>query len=238
MVNTKPEPAPGPGRKRKRVRLNCALCTALVEEDGNTVADGLVVLADAFPLTPGHVLYVTQDHAGAVARAGLRNGALRHLDELMVSEVGSSPPTLFFEHGVSKPHRKAACIDHAHVHAVPLDRRVGLDDVLGTQSMEFARGLDWRADVPLSDVSPRILDDDYLWMSDSTGRSLVAPVSRDVPHQLVRRALGELLGIPHWDWRAQRALRAAHTAFSSEDLLGVDRQRVGGREGPGPLASS
>ena len=121
----------------------------------------------------------------------------------------SQHPITILEHGaINRCQRGGSCIDHAHLHLMPLDAdlypilsgRFSFDE-LGSMS-EVRRFQD--AQIP------------YLYHQREGLRSHAVGLAQDVPSQLLRRIACEALGEPElWDWR-DRPLRDVLQRFTSE----------------------
>ncbi len=47
--------------------------------------------------------------------------------EILIEKVYYQEQVLFFEHGAVISHTAGGCIDHAHLHAIPLDKAIDVD---------------------------------------------------------------------------------------------------------------
>jgi diadenosine tetraphosphate (Ap4A) HIT family hydrolase len=118
-------------------------------------------------------------------------------------------PITILEHGaINRPGRAGACIDHAHLHLMPLAA-----DLYPILSERFSFG-------ELGSISEvrRFKDAQtpYLYYQREGLRSHAVELSQDVPSQLLRRIACQALGEPEsWDWR-DRPLRDPLQRFTSE----------------------
>ena len=114
----------------------CIFCHLIARGPGQTwhedgpgaIYEGrdLAIVPDLAPLTPHHVLIMSREHFFAMKSLGpqtrpqlaLLKKGLRRFHE---QEHGLQ--TLFFEHGSCSGYSGAACIAHAHLHAVPLSQK-------------------------------------------------------------------------------------------------------------------
>ncbi|MGA9643388.1 MAG: hypothetical protein WBQ72_18460 [Terriglobales bacterium] len=118
-------------------------------------------------------------------------------------------PITIMEHGaINRCQRGGACIDHAHLHLMPLaedlypilSRRFSFDE-LGSIS-ELQRFKDEQTS--------------YLYYQREGVLSHAVRLTQDVPSQLLRRIACQSLGTPElWDWRAT-PLRDLIHRFTSE----------------------
>jgi len=118
-------------------------------------------------------------------------------------------PISMMEHGaLNRCQRGGSCIDHAHLHLMPLAA-----DLYPALSERFSFG-------ELQDVSAvrRFKDAQisYLFYQREGLRGQAVELSQEVPSQLLRRIACQALGTPDlWDWRA-RPLRDPLQRFTSE----------------------
>jgi diadenosine tetraphosphate (Ap4A) HIT family hydrolase len=118
-------------------------------------------------------------------------------------------PTTIMEHGaLNRCQRGGACIDHAHLHLMPLAA-----DLYPVLSKRFSFG-------ELGSISEvrRFKDAQvpYLYYQREGLRSYGVGLSQDVPSQMLRQIACQALGTPElWDWR-NRPLRDVLQRFTSE----------------------
>ena len=53
--------------------------------------------------------------------------SLQKAMEILVEKVYCQEQVLFFEHGAVISHTAGGCIDHAHLHAIPLEKSIDVD---------------------------------------------------------------------------------------------------------------
>lgn len=153
------------------------------------------VALDSSPLAVGHVLIVPQDHILSL----LRNRILPIPQMMSVLEgvIGAVSDILgthvcAFEHGgCDLTGSVVGCVDHAHLHIVPLS--------LPLSDLCQRRGLKPQVFSPLSSEQA-LSKEPYLFLRDPDGTAHIV-VGEDIPAQLVRRAIAEELHQPVWAWR-------------------------------------
>lgn len=192
-------------RRRQRLRVSsCRLCVAVDRELSTDVTAGVVTVADAFPLVPGHALLVATTHTGGFGHGWSVEGLAALRDAV---EGPTRTPYLLVEHGVLADQPRTHCIDHAHIHLFP-EVPVMVDQLLETPAFAFAGRA--RLDrVALHEVPTALDAAEYVWIADSRGASVLVQPTDAVPAQLARRAMAEALGLSTWDWRRQLALDQA-----------------------------
>jgi len=118
-------------------------------------------------------------------------------------------PITILEHGaINRCQRGGACIDHAHLHLMPLAA-----DLYPTLSERFSF-----SELPSISEMRRFQDAQipYLYYQREGLRGHGAQLLQDVPSQLLRRIACQALGEPElWDWR-ERPLRDVLQRFTSE----------------------
>jgi diadenosine tetraphosphate (Ap4A) HIT family hydrolase len=135
-------------------------------------------------------------------------------------------PITIMEHGaLNRCQRGGSCIDHAHLHLMPLAA-----DLYPILSERFSFGeLEFMSDV-------RRFNDaqiPYLYYQREGFPSHAVQLSQDVPSQTLRRIACQALGTPElWDWR-NRPLRDVLQRFTSE----YKRLAVAPRKGSWSLPS-
>lgn len=93
--------------------------------------DSVFVTSDIAPVLKGHFLIVSNEHINSFAN-GNKNifESLIKAEEYLKTEIYKSENVLFFEHGAVLPHTAGGCIDHAHMHAIPLSDNINIDEFL------------------------------------------------------------------------------------------------------------
>lgn len=118
-------------------------------------------------------------------------------------------PITMMEHGaINRCQRGGSCIDHAHLHLMPLAR-----DLYPILSERFSFG-------ELESISELRLFNDaqipYLYYQREGLRGHAAQLTQDVPSQTLRRIACQALGEPElWDWR-DRPMRDLLQRFKNE----------------------
>ncbi|MEO9365072.1 MAG: hypothetical protein ABI341_03080 [Nitrososphaera sp.] len=146
----------------------------------------------------GYSLIVTYEHEASLSF--IKPEELRLIDDFkcqvrtLLKRAYGCEITVF-EHGcgVGLRRRAGSCIDHAHLHLVPLQVRLK-----GRLCSLFP----WRRISGLAEL-PRFsgLPFGYLYLEEER-EHLLYELDRDVPSQLVRRVIADLTGQGElWDWR-------------------------------------
>lgn len=179
----------------------------------------LRVLADLSPLVEGHLLILPVQHDLSFAQF-----TAAHPDEL--SFLGSLllpvyrriyGDVTYLEHGSSSDMRGAACINHAHLHVLPL-RTADVVTAMRADGLEEVE-LDHLAD--LAQWAGEDLP--YYLVSDTTYASVFG-IGRHMSKQYLRSVAARLIGLEAgtWDWAAyirhdlfRKTMATMATALSS-----------------------
>lgn len=89
------------------------------------------VTPDVAPILFGHFLIVSKQHyscCGSMNHAEL--DAIEKAKAFLKAFVFKNRPMLFFEHGAVIEHTAGSCIDHAHIHAMPVIETMNIDDYI------------------------------------------------------------------------------------------------------------
>lgn len=170
-------------------RRSAAEC--VLASDGRTA-----VIPSIGALVPGHVLVCPTRHA-------LSFGAMPYHDHDMAMAMADlfsdvlttvfEAPIIRFEHGPGRRSKAGACVEHAHLHLLPLPT---------SPQVRAVSGLQWQAVNPNSvHAKMRQLTDGYgyLFLQDESGSWLAD--GHQVRSQEMRRVVSRLTGRPHeWDW--------------------------------------
>ncbi len=146
-------------------------------------------------LSEGHLLVVPVQHHTALA--DLSPTMTYELDQIS-SQIRTAlravyGHSIFFEHGIREPGSGGCGIDHAHLHAVPVE---GIG-VLKKLAQTFSG---YRVE-HFSDIGNVIGDSSYLLFEDRGGDRWVFSVS-SLESQYMRKLIAASIGKPEWDWRS------------------------------------
>lgn len=154
------------------------------------VGPGVILLPAQGMIAPGHLLVATWNHL--LGMSSLSPSALTDVCSWVARTQAALEETfgryLLFEHGSSAEGTSAACIDHAHIHMLPLADEMGRDlvsDLPWTQLQEYSLLADYAG-----------VDYAYLGL-DNHHYALPSP---SFPSQWIRRRAAEVLGRDDWDW--------------------------------------
>ena len=156
-----------------------------------------LLLPDISPIVPGHSLLISKDHFPCFTQ--LPNSMLEEFRDARDKAVSRIAATygepLLFEHGSSSDTRRSGvCVQHAHIHLLPV--RAPVEDWLE----KFGELVPF--DLFTAD-SRQNLPEDYLWYRNQLGSEyLVSNFYESIPCQFIRRALAQHLAISNWNWKS------------------------------------
>lgn len=177
------------------------------------------IVVDISPLVEGHLLIVPRKHylnfgSAMVDYPDEAIGALERARDWVRETYGT---VALFEHGTTPDRAGGACIDHAHVHVLPVAAEA-LVDVMRGDDLELETLGDIASWMDIADTSRS-----YFLCSDGESLLVAFPV-RPVRRQYLRSAAAQVLGMsdPDWDW----------ALFIRKDLLRetVRRYKVASKE--------
>jgi SAM-dependent methyltransferase len=173
--------------------------------------EDLFVVPDLAPLVDGHLLVVTTRHHRCVGAAGGLIAAVRAAQQRVARLFATvyDSPTLFVEHGPARCGAAGACVDHAHVHCLPLRLAVApaVERLLRTPGRPAA--LEDLAGLSAAGRS-------YLYVEDEGG-GIAFPVDV-LPSQFFRQLVAAELRQAEWRW--QSACRRPESAAAFRRTLG------------------
>jgi diadenosine tetraphosphate (Ap4A) HIT family hydrolase len=203
----------------------CKICAELTVKNGRAPWNEFLLETEHFAVIPslgalveGWLLIVPKAHF--ISMGAVPTDWRQEADELQIQvqkllRDRYNQPVLTFEHGPSAANHGTGCgVDHAHLHAVPLNC-----DILQFVEPFVPAKLEWK----LGDWKERAeayqagLDYLYFKAEESTGR---IALSRDFGSQVFRKAISSYLGIPEeFSWREYPQLAVVKRtieAFSGE----------------------
>jgi diadenosine tetraphosphate (Ap4A) HIT family hydrolase len=197
--------------ERPRTELSnteCVFCSSSLVASRSPF-DEVVAEAEAGILLPalgmmveGYFLAVTREHCLSLAHSSpqLIERMYQWVDfltEVLSPEFGNY---LVVEHGSCSGSSSGACIDHAHLHLVPIADALG-PILLADSKMSWLEIKDLGSIAgphPRGYVSLQL--DGRLWISENPS----------IPSQWLRRRIAALLGQEVWDWAIDPGEKALH----------------------------
>lgn len=159
--------------------------------------DDLLLITGLGALSEGYVLILPKLHY--LSMADLSEKMMDSLLSLKARvraflEKEYGVPVVFFEHGVrGEEARGGACIDHAHLHAVPCkaDFRCVLSKDFSETKIYSLRDIQIK-------IKPNV---QYILYEDGKEQIFVYQTQSKIPSQYIRRVWANVIGKPdEWDW--------------------------------------
>jgi diadenosine tetraphosphate (Ap4A) HIT family hydrolase len=155
------------------------------------------VAVDISPLIEGHLLVAPKDHYLNFSQAmqDSPHEAIDIVEKARDWVQATYGWVALFEHGSTADRAGGACIDHAHVHVLPVGAEA-LVDVMRRDRLELD-------ELPSLACWVKLADTSRPYLLCSNGETLhVAFPQRSARRQYLRSAAAQVLGIPdpEWDW--------------------------------------
>lgn len=199
--------------------ISCPYCDALEkgffevqnQNYGNRIlfeSDNFVVFPSLGQIVEGYLLITSKKHY--IGIGNVPSGQYPELDSIcqrvrrVLTDAYETP--LFFEHGsISQTRKGGCCIDHAHIHAVPVkvDILQELAKHFGYHQIENFDALknQFKKGVP------------YFFYESNFGERYLFEVPEIVPSQYIQQVIAQKIRKPErWDWRMY---------FGIDELLGT-----------------
>lgn len=181
-------------------RPDCPFCESHLDRstaahDELLFRDRLIsVLPDLSPLCSGHLLAASRRHVLSMAELG--PSALEHIAPTLTGlcakltpEFGSHGDYFIFEHGTPPGDgSRGACIEHAHVHMLPMD---------ALMFDQLTSALDWEPISELKDLA-RFRHVGYAYLGIKGSHYVYT--NPGIGSQWIRRQVCAAVGRDDWDW--------------------------------------
>jgi hypothetical protein len=173
---------------------------------------GVNLLPTVGMMVPGYLLVTAQEHVLSMADLGAAHLAglgpwLDTVRRLLAPHFGQY---LTFEHGSSAADRTGACIEHAHLHLIPLADRLS-ERLRGAASWEVLPGFTDLASYGGASYA-------YLHVAGAH----LALAEPSLGSQWIRREAGEVLGLDDWDWSLHRDKQPLKETLYQFGGIGLD----------------
>jgi ATP adenylyltransferase len=184
--------------------MNCSFCDEfksrelILNEDnlGNRIlyeTKNFLVIPSLGSFVEGYLLIASKEHY--LSMASLPKHLYQELEDVQnrVKEVLTKHYSLplFFEHGPITENKAGCCVDHAHIHALP----VQIDLVKLVNEELSSKQIDTYVD--LNEINYP-----YLFIEGNEGDKQLFEIDHPVPSQYLRQIIAEQLGFPEkYDWK-------------------------------------
>jgi len=180
-----------------RFRLN--LDTGLPGEESVVYEDDNVYITpDIAPLVYGHFLIITKDHLNSFGNVSdeIFESLLKAKDYIKTCLLAETE-VLFFEHGAVVEHSAGSCIDHAHMHCIPIIPGVGVDEYIQKCGFVDSRRINATKHA-LRECAKKLQP--YIYYDSATEGEWLYPVHY-LPSQFFRMMISQKLSTYH-NWKA------------------------------------
>ncbi len=158
-----------------------------------------IVLPDIAPMVEGYLLIIPLTHYSCFGRLPKVNYEEFYEVKNFVTQLlrDSYTDPIFFEHGPAQPKHAGCCIEHAHIHCIPL-----VADISSIINGNIIRA-NISSITDLCYYTEKMIS--YLYYeNNNVGIQYVYPLTdkyKILPSQYLRRVLAESLSLKYWNWR-------------------------------------
>jgi len=157
-----------------------------------------IVVPDIAPIVEGHLLIISKKHYPCYGK--LEQNYFHELIELkekiskFLARHYQNP--LFFEHGPAVSKHAGCCIDHAHLHCLPIN--IDLTSSIYHKLHKIRiNSIEEICKYSVQNIS-------YLYYETNKKDKFIYPLSGDfsvLPSQYLRKVIASKLNLPQWNWR-------------------------------------
>lgn len=189
--------------------FSCQYCeefeSGKLEINGQDLGNRIIFESDNFVVVPslgqiveGYLLIISKKHYTSIGEIppGLHDELDTVCQKVRKILFDSYGMPLFFEHGPScKRQKGGSCIDHAHLHVVPVQI-----DILPELSKHFRYKIIKSFDALKKQFDKGV---SYFFYESNLRERYLFEVSEIVPSQYIRQIIASKIGKPErWDWRS------------------------------------
>lgn len=196
---------------------NCVFCDRLFELNYETGIpghssivyqdDNVMIIPDISPLVLGHALIVSKKHISSFGNANkeIMQSLLHAQKYIQAGQCLSRNHWVFFEHGAVMPNSGGSSIDHAHLHALPL--QVNLLNLFRVKTFPslILKSSNQKLNAMARNSQP------YVRLIDNFNGDIIIPVD-GLPSQFMRIIIAEYVG-SNFDWRSNYKTRSSKELF-------------------------
>jgi len=191
-------------------KLGLATDESIIYQD-----DNLFITPDIAPIVKGHFLIVSKVHWNSFANADENTYvSLEKAKNFLRNSVFKDTKILFFEHGAVRKNTAGACIDHAHIHVIPISSDIDIDGFISMFiSSEKIKANKHTILQCAKDNQP------YIFYETEKNNSWLYPVEM-LPHQFFRMMVSFRFSIKHYRWGEQYETNKSKELFENTLKLG------------------
>lgn len=194
----------------KRFSLNQSV--GLLGEDSIVYEDeNIFIIPDIAPLVVGHFLIVSKKHINSFA--GADDAIYKSLEiakNYLAGTIFKNSAFIFFEHGAVIENTAGSSIDHAHIHGLPLEENIDVDDYIRKCGYITSSKVLCDREMLLNyynSKQPYI----YYEMCDRQGWAFPVEI---LPHQFFRMLIAHFYS-KNFDWKTQ------YSRFESKSIFNM-----------------
>jgi diadenosine tetraphosphate (Ap4A) HIT family hydrolase len=178
--------------------------------------DNIFITPDIAPVVEGHFLIVSKVHLNSFANADENAYASLELaKDFLRNSVFKDTKPLFFEHGAVRKNTAGACIDHAHIHVIPIFSDIDIDGFISMFTSSEKKEANKHSILHCAkDNQP------YIFYEIEKNNSWLYPVEM-LPHQFFRMMVSYRFSInKHYRWGEQYETDKSKKLFENTLNLG------------------
>jgi diadenosine tetraphosphate (Ap4A) HIT family hydrolase len=185
---------------------------AIIYQDSN-----VFIIPDIAPVVEGHFLIVTKTHWNSFANVDDDTyTSLERAKEYLRHSVFKNKKVLFFEHGAVRENTAGACIDHAHMHIIPISSDIDIDKfITNFVSSKKIKVNKYSIQKCAKDNQP------YLFYEIEENSQWYYPVEW-LPHQFFRMMVRYHFSVAQYRWGEQYMTDKSKELFTSTLMLGLN----------------
>ena len=177
--------------------------------------NNFIIIPDLSPIKFGHTLFCSKEH---ISNFSLNKIGFYEEIEVFIKKFYSNilENIFFFEHGTSSCISPNGCVEHAHIHIVPINSSISKKIIINIEKIEgisiclkksIAEEYSWLKEN--SDSKHYILIGKY---NDKEGMLVSSWVSEFIPSQFIRHIIASELNIPpHLKDKSEREIAFIQT---------------------------
>ena len=177
--------------------------------------DYVFITPDIAPVLEGHFLIVTKVHWNSFANVDDDTyNSLERAKDYLRHSIFSNEKVMFFEHGAVRENTAGACIDHAHMHVIPIPTDIDIDGFISVFiSSDKIKANKISIQKCARDNQP------YIFYETDRDSSWYYPVDM-LPHQFFRMMVSYRFSITHYRWGEQYKTDKSKELFETTLSLG------------------
>lgn len=172
--------------------------------------DNVFVTPDISPLVIGHLLIVSKKHINSFASGN--DAILESLEvtkKYLAETVFKERTFAFFEHGAIIENSAGSSIDHAHIHSIPLDKDINIDQYIASCEYITSSKVAYSHDIL---KYYKASQQSYIYYQICHEQGWVYPVDY-LPHQFFRRMMANFVQV-EYNWKINYKTEQSKNSFN------------------------